>query len=91
MGVDCFGRSLTSTVRKAQEWSGEEEVRVLVPRHSPAEQKIESEWLTRLILGWKMPEVDRVEIRAWAKQRSPELKVVEASWDSLDHALKITN
>jgi hypothetical protein len=77
--------------RKTREWSGEEEIRVLVPRHSPAETKIEPEWLTRLILGWKMPKADRAEIRALAKQRSPELKVVEASWDCLDHVLKIGN
>jgi hypothetical protein len=36
-----------------------------------------------------MPEADRAEIRAWAKQRSPELKIVEASWDCLDHVLRI--
>lgn len=77
--------------RKMQEWSGEEEIRVLVPRHSPAETKIETEWLTRLILGRKMPEADRAEIRAWAKHRSPGLKVVEASWDCLDHVLRVGN
>ena len=31
--------------RKAQEWSGEDEVRVLVPRCSAREVRIEPEWL----------------------------------------------
>lgn len=28
-------------------------------------------WLTRIILGWKMPESDRAQIRQWAKHREP--------------------
>jgi hypothetical protein len=72
---------------KSEEWSNEEEVRVLVSRKSHPILKIDPSWLNRVILGWKMPEEERFQIRAWAKQRSPELKVVEASYDELDQTL----
>jgi hypothetical protein len=44
-----------------------------------------------VILGWKMPGAERCQIREWAKQRSPELTVVDASYDELDQILKIAN
>jgi hypothetical protein len=74
---------------KNHEWSNEEEVRVLISRKSHPILKIDPSWLTRVILGWKMPEEERSQIRAWAKQRSPELMVVAASYDELDQTLKL--
>ena len=44
---------------------------------------------TRLILGRKMPEAERAEVCTWAKERSPQLNVVEATWHELDHVLRI--
>lgn len=73
---------------KRSEWSNEEEVRILLPRQSEPKQSIEPAWLRRLILGWRMPESDRLCIREWAKQRSPELKVVSAIYDDLSQTLR---
>jgi hypothetical protein len=75
--------------RKTEDWKSEEEVRVLVPRRSACKTDIDPTWLTRLILGWKMADADRQQIREWARQRSPELMVVNASWDELDQVLRI--
>ena len=77
--------------RKTLDWSNEEEVRVLVPRRSLPITVIDPAWLTRLILGWKMPDPDRKMIREWAKQRSPELRVVTAFYDEFKQALKLTD
>lgn len=74
---------------KGEDWRTEEEVRVLVPRRSPCKTEIDPACLTRLILGWKMADADRKQIREWAEQRSPELEVVDASWDELDQVLRI--
>jgi len=73
---------------KNREWSNEEEIRVLVPRKSECNVQIDPSWLTRIILGWKMAEADRKQIQAWAKQRSPELKVTHAIYDELDQVLR---
>ncbi len=74
---------------KSLEWSNEEEVRVLVARGSDGLLPIDPSWLTRVILGWRMPEPHRAQIRAWAKERSPELRVVDTSYDELDQVLRI--
>jgi hypothetical protein len=76
---------------KAQEWSNEEEIRVLVARRSHSVLTIDPSWLTRVILGWKMPQVERDQIREWARYRSPELTVVEASFDELDQVIRTKN
>jgi len=76
---------------KREVWSNEEEVRVLIPRHSSSKCQIDPSWLTRLILGWKMAEADKLRIRKWAKDRLPELKVVNAIYDPMDQVLKITD
>jgi len=76
---------------KRQEWSSEEEVRVLVPRKSACWVTIDPTWLRQLILGWKMPEADRKQIREWAAQRSPALRVVDASWDELHQVLRLAD
>jgi hypothetical protein len=73
---------------KGSEWSNEDEVRVLVARRSDAVLRIDPSWLTRIILGWRMPRSDRDQIREWAGQRSPELRVAEASYDELDQVIR---
>jgi hypothetical protein len=77
--------------RKTLDWSNEEEIRVLVPRRSASVTSIDPTWLTRIILGWKMPDADRKMICEWAKQRSPELKVLVASYDELKQALQLAD
>jgi hypothetical protein len=68
---------------KRIDYRSEEEVRIHVPRmFSGGFVSFDPQHLTRLILGRHMPEADRVLIREWAKQRTPELKVVTALWDS---------
>jgi hypothetical protein len=74
---------------KREVWSNEEEVRVLIPRHSRCKVQIDPSCLTRLILGWKMADGDKQLIRKWAKERLPELKVVSAIYDPADQALRI--
>ena len=74
---------------KGEDWSNEEEVRVLVARRSDPILKIEPTWLSRLILGWKMPDVDRAQIRGWAKQRTPELVVDSAFYDEVDQKIRV--
>jgi len=76
---------------KREDWSNEEEVRVLIPRHSSCKVQIDPAWLTRLILGWKMTEANRQRIRQWAKDRLPELEVVSAVYDPVGQALRITD
>jgi hypothetical protein len=76
---------------KGEEWSNEQEVRVLVARHSDPILRIDPSWLTRIILGWKMPDCDRATIREWAKLRTPGLKVAQASYDELDQVIRIEN
>jgi hypothetical protein len=76
---------------KGEEWSNEEEIRVLIARNSDPILKIDPSWLTRIILGWRMPDSDRITIREWAKQRTPELKVEQASYDELDQVVRIAN
>jgi hypothetical protein len=74
---------------KRSEWSNEEEVRILVQRFSDCKLPIDPNWLTRVILGWKMSKANQSQIREWAEQRSPELKVVSAYYDELNQALRV--
>jgi hypothetical protein len=74
---------------KRCDWSGEEEVRVVVPPRFPCKVQIDPICFTRIILGWRMPEENRAQIREWAKQRDPELTVVTAHYDELDQVLKL--
>jgi hypothetical protein len=75
--------------RKKQEWSNEEEVRLVLARGKGSKVEIDPRWLTRLILGWHMSDVHRTLIREWAKQREPELTVACASYDELDQTLRL--
>ena len=76
---------------KREVWSNEEEVRILIQRHSSCKVQIGPSWLTRLILGWEMADADKQRIRKWAKERFPELKVVSAFYDQVGQALKIAD
>jgi len=74
---------------KRQEWSNEEEVRILLLRGSNPIVRIEPSCLTRLILGMHMSDAHRKLIREWAKQRKPELAVVNAYYDELHQVLRL--
>jgi hypothetical protein len=75
---------------KTREWSGEEEVRILGSPDAPSKVVIDPHWLSRIILGWKMPEQQRAQIREWASERNPRLTVVSAQYDAIDHMLKLS-
>lgn len=51
--------------------------------------RIEPDWLTRIILGWKMSEANRERIREWAVERSPKLKVVTAVYDEFYQGIRL--
>lgn len=74
---------------KRQEWSNEEEVRLVLARGKGSKVKIEPQWLTRLILGKDMIGAHRKTIREWAKERQPELMVVEAYYDGFYQAIRL--
>jgi hypothetical protein len=74
---------------KRPDWSNEEEVRLVLGRGLGSKVRIEPHWLTRLILGWRMLEDNRREIREWAEQREPQLKLVSASYDDLYQVLTL--
>jgi hypothetical protein len=74
---------------KRQEWSNEEEVRLVLPRGKGSRVRIEPQWLTRLILGKNIAEAHRAMIRKWAKERQPELTVVDAYYDGLHQVIRL--
>jgi len=74
---------------KRPEWSNEEEVRLVLPRGKGSKVKINPRWLKRLILGKSVSEQNERVIRAWARQRVPDLAVVKARYDSVEQTIKI--
>ena len=70
---------------KRPEWSNEEEVRLVLPRGKGSKVKFDPRWLKRLILGKSVSEQNEQVIRAWARQRAPDLAVVKARYDSVEH------
>jgi hypothetical protein len=58
-------------------------VRLISARDSSPFVKIDPRWLTRIILGKDMLPDNAKQIREWAKQRDPELLVVNAYFDEL--------
>jgi hypothetical protein len=76
---------------KRQEWSNEEEVRLVLARGKGSTVKVDPNWLTRLILGKNMTDAHRKQIREWAKERKPELTVVNACYDQLDQVLRLSD
>jgi hypothetical protein len=63
---------------KDQEWSNQEEVRLVLPSGKGTKAKIEPHWLTRVILGTRMSDAHYKLIREWASERELELTVVSA-------------
>lgn len=76
---------------KKLEWSNEEEVRLVLPRHQGSKVKIDPHWLRRVILGKDMSEENQNIIRKWARERQPELVVATAYYDELDQMLRLRN
>jgi len=74
---------------KRQEWSNEEEVRLVLPRGKGSKVKIEPRWLTRVILGKDMTDANRKLLREWAKERKPELSVADAYYDALHQVIRL--
>jgi hypothetical protein len=74
---------------KRQDWSNEEEVRLVLRRGQESKVKIEPKWLSRIVLGWHMSKEHETAIREWAKQRTPELAVARAHYDEVDQAIKL--
>jgi hypothetical protein len=74
---------------KRPEWSNEEEVRLVLPRGKGSKVKIDPRWLKRLILGKSVSEQNEQVIRAWARQRAPDLAVVKACYDSVEQTIKL--
>ena len=87
---DSKQRSAMFLVHKRQDWCNEEEVRLISKRGSSPYTKIQPDWLTRIILGKDMREEHRVQIREWARERDPNLTVVQARFDALRHELQLT-
>lgn len=74
---------------KRPEWSNEEEVRLVLPRSMGSKVKLEPRWLKRLILGKSISEHNEQIIRAWSRQRMPDLPVVKARYDAVDQKLTL--
>jgi hypothetical protein len=86
---DSKNRSAGFLVSKRPEWSNEEEVRLIRARGSGPLVKIEPQWLTRIMLGKNMSPENQKQIREWAKQRVPELLVVNAYFDELHQEIRL--
>lgn len=75
---------------KTQPWSYEEEVRLVLARGKGSKVKIDSRWLTRLILGKNMSDENRALVRQWAEERTPTLEVVTAGYDDLRQMITLS-
>jgi hypothetical protein len=87
--VDWEARDVQFLVYKRPEWSNEEEIRLICARGSGSKAKIEPQWLTRVILGRNMSPTNQNQIREWARQRQPELVVVQAYVDDLHQRIRL--
>jgi hypothetical protein len=75
---------------KDSDYKFEQEVRMVWPKQFKSRFiPIKPEWLTRIILGSKMPQRDRDIIRWWANKRVPRLKVVSAEIDEYMHKMRL--
>ena len=74
---------------KRPEWSNEEEVRLVLPRGLGSKAKLNPRWLKRLIMGKSVLEQNEQLIRAWARQRVPDLAVVKAHYDAVEQRIKL--
>jgi hypothetical protein len=69
--------------RKTPEWSGEEEVRIVLPNRLGPLIAFDPTHLTALILGIKTPAAAERQIRTWAAARTPPLVIQKASYNPL--------
>lgn len=76
---------------KSPGWSYEEEVRLILPRNLGSKVKLEPRWLTRVILGYKMSDSNRKLVREWAKQRNPQLVVIDGRFDTLHQRVTLAS
>lgn len=75
---------------KTTDWSNEDEVRVVQSRVDPhSKVNVDPNCLTRIIIGKDMKPEHEDQIREWARQREPELKVVRAYYDAPSRAIKV--
>lgn len=74
---------------KTLDWAIEEEVRLVIPRGKGSKVKFDPRWLKRIILGKDMSAADETSIRGWAKERQPELTVVNAYFDPVSRSIKL--
>ncbi len=75
---------------KTRDWSNEDEVRLVLGRKDGRKKvKFDPRWLIRIILGKQMSDEHRKQIRGWAKEREPELTVVDACYDPTHRAIKL--
>jgi hypothetical protein len=72
---------------KTLEWKCEDEVRLWFPRNFGDRARFKPEWLTRIILGRAMSEENKTKIRAWAKERNPQLTVATTKYDATKRAI----
>jgi len=87
---DSENRNASFLVCKRPEWSNEDEVRLIRVPGSSEFVRIKPQWLTRIILGKNMSPENRKQIREWAKQRDPELLVVNAYFDELFQEVRLS-
>jgi hypothetical protein len=75
---------------KTKEWMCEDEVRLVLPR-TDGRQKVhfDPNWLTRIILGKSMSDENQKSIRAWAKERKPELQVTNTYYDPVTRSIRL--
>jgi hypothetical protein len=86
---DSENRCAGFLVSKRPEWSNEEEVRLIQARGGVPLVKIEPQWLTRIILGKNMSPDNQKHVCEWAKQRDPELHVVDAYFDEFHQEIRL--
>jgi hypothetical protein len=87
--IDSKNRTASFLVHKRPEWSNEEEVRLIRARGSGPIVRIEPQWLTRIILGKDMMVDKQKEVRGWALERKPILRVAQAYFDDFRQEVRL--
>jgi hypothetical protein len=87
---DQVNRTADFLAYKRRDWSNEEEVRLVLPRNKGTTVRLaDPRWLTKIIIGMHMTADNERQIRDWAKQREPEVKVVRAYMDRVHQVLRL--
>ena len=76
--------------QKTDDWSNEQEVRLVVKKSYPSRLRFPPELLTRIVLGKSIPPRGRDVILSWARKRKPPLRVDQGAYDAIDHVLTTT-